>query len=54
MFVTIMTSLFFGVKMTCIGGMGISISFTGFLSFTHYRTQRQEEEQKLKPKDSNV
>jgi drug/metabolite transporter (DMT)-like permease len=54
MFVTIMTSLFFGVKMTCVGAIGITMSFAGFLSFTHYRTQRQKEEQQLKPKDSNV
>ena len=54
MFVTITTCLFFGMKMTCIGGMGITMSFAGFLSFTHFRTQLQKEEQHLKPKDSNV
>jgi hypothetical protein len=54
MIVTITTSLFFGVKMTCVGGMGIAMSFAGFLTFTHHRTQRQKEQQQLKPKDSNV
>jgi hypothetical protein len=54
MFVTIATSIFFGVKMTLAGGTGIAMSFAGFLSFTHYRRQRRKEEQQLKPKDSNV
>jgi hypothetical protein len=54
MFVTIATSIFFGVKMTLAGGTGIAMSFAGFLSFTHYRIQRRNEEQQLKPKDSNV
>jgi hypothetical protein len=54
MFVTIATSIFFGVKMTFAGGTGIAMSFAGFLSFTHYRIQRRNEEVQLKSKDSNV
>lgn len=41
-FAVVVTSIFFAVPITLIGCLGICISFIGFMSFTHYKIQRQQ------------
>jgi len=41
MFAIIVTSILFSVPITMLGGLGILLSFIGFMAFTHYKVQRQ-------------
>ena len=40
-FAIVVTSIVFDVPITLLGGLGIAVSFVGFLSFTHFKVQRQ-------------
>ncbi|GAX27713.1 hypothetical protein FisN_13Hh190 [Fistulifera solaris] len=42
-FAIIVTSLLFQIPFTWIGAMGIGLSFLGFMSFTHFKVQKQKQ-----------
>lgn len=46
-FAIIVTSIYFVVPMTSTGIVGIALSTAGFLSFTHYKVQRQRQPKPL-------
>jgi hypothetical protein len=46
-FAIIVTSVVFAVPITFMGAFGIIISVVGFLSFTHYKIQRQRQPKPL-------
>jgi drug/metabolite transporter (DMT)-like permease len=46
-FAIIVTSVAFAVPITLLGAFGIIVSVVGFLSFTHYKLQRQRQRQSL-------
>jgi len=46
-FAIIVTSIYFVVPVTFLGSLGILVSFGGFMSFTHYKVQRQRKPKPL-------
>lgn len=42
-FAIIVTSIIFAIPMTLMGAFGIAVSVGGFMSFTHYKIQRQRQ-----------
>lgn len=46
-FAIVVTSIYFVVPMTFLGMLGIFLSTAGFLSFTHYKVQRQRQPKPL-------
>jgi len=48
-FAIVVTSMAFGIPITLVGALGIFLSFIGFMSFTHYKVQRQRQPKPLSP-----